>query len=85
MELSTAIAATALVMGMAVISGHTSGESGRAGASDTAQARLDAREAQRRFALAEHRKRKEDFARRCGSQVMTPAQLEECRLAYRRL
>jgi hypothetical protein len=78
MQLSTAIAMTALVIGLVVVSGY-------AHSGDTAQARLETREAQRRVALAEHRKRRDDFARRCASQTMTPARLEECRLAYRRL
>jgi hypothetical protein len=49
------------------------------------QDRAAAREAARRVALAEHEKRKADFARRCAKPFMSAAELEACRAAYRRL
>ena len=87
MQLSTTIASTAIVIGVMVSAGYAQGQDAGAGATlQTMQARIEAREAQRRVAMAEHQKRKEEFVRRCtSSQPMTPAQLEVCRAAYRKL
>ena len=52
---------------------------------ETVQKKVEAREAQRRAAMAEHKKRKEEFARRCTKPGLTDAELEACRVAYRRL
>jgi hypothetical protein len=86
MQLSSTIAAAAVVLGTAVTVGYAQGEAGAGATMQTAQSKVEAREAQRRVALAEHQKRKEDFVRRCTtSQPMTAAQLAECRAAYRKL
>jgi hypothetical protein len=87
MQLSTTIASTAVVIGLVVSAGYAKGEGAAAGATaQTWQAKVEAREAQRRVALEDHKKRKEDFAKRCAtSQPMTPAQLEDCKAAYRKL
>ena len=89
MQLSTTIASTALVIGVVVSAGYAQSQDAAAGATvqpQTWQAKVEAREAQRRVAMAEHQKRKEEFARRCtSSQPMTPAQLDSCRAAYRKL
>ena len=88
MQLSTTVASTAVVIGLLVTAGYANGQDAGAGATvqPTFQARVEAREAQRRVALEDHRKRKEDFARRCAtSQPLTPAQLEDCRAIYRKL
>jgi hypothetical protein len=51
----------------------------------TAQEKLERREAQRRVALAQHQKIKEFLARNCVKRDLTRAQLEACRAAYRQL
>jgi hypothetical protein len=85
MDLDKAVAALALIIGGAVVTGYSQGtEHGRP--SDTIQDRLVEREALRRAALQEYYKRKEDFVRRCnGKAFMTSAELEACRAAYRKL
>jgi hypothetical protein len=87
MQLSTTVASTAFVIGVVVSAGYAQAQDAGAGATlRTMQSRIEEREAQRRMAMAEHQKRKEDFVRRCTtSQPMTPAQLEGCRAAYRKL
>lgn len=50
---------------------------------ETLHQKIEQREAQRRVAMEEHQKRKEHFARHCTKPVMTPAELEACRAAYR--
>ena len=87
MELSKIAASIAVVLGAVLAMGHAGGNEGDwpPPAKETAQDRVAAREAMRRAALAEHQKRKEDFARRCAKPVMSSAELEVCRTAYRRL
>jgi hypothetical protein len=87
MQLSTTVATTALLLGMLLIAQYARGEGSAQPQPGmvTAQAKVEAREQQRRIALAEHRKRKEEFAKRCGSEPMSAAQLEQCRAAYRKL
>ena len=87
MQLSTTIASAAFVIGVVVSAGYAQSQDAAAGATmPTMQARIEAREAQRRVAMAEHQKRKEEFVRRCTtSQPLTPAQLDSCRAAYRKL
>jgi hypothetical protein len=85
MDLDKAVAMLALFIGAAVVTGYAQGtEQGRP--SVTIQDRLVEREALRRAALQDYYKRKEDFVRRCnGKPHMTSAELEACRLAYRKL
>lgn len=88
MELSKVVASIALILLVTLAVGHARGaELGRTVAvSETVQDKLIEREAMRRAALADHNRRKEDFARRCsGKPYLTSAELEACRLAYRRL
>jgi hypothetical protein len=87
MELSKAVASLALILGAALAAGYAHGMDGGGPAvtKETMQDRLVAREALRRAALAEHHKRREDFARLCTKPLMSNAELEACRLAYRRL
>ena len=87
MQLSTTVASTALVIGVVVCAGYARSQDAGAGATQrTMQSKIDEREAQRRVAMAEHQKRKQEFVRRCtSSQPMTPAQLDSCRAAYRKL
>jgi hypothetical protein len=87
MELSKAVASLALILAVLLAAGHARGTEigGPTGSQETMQDRLLAREAMRRAALAEHHKRIEDFARRCTKPLMSAAELETCRVAYRRL
>ena len=87
MELSKAVASLALLLGVLLATGYARGSEidAAAGAKGTVQERLVAREAVRRAALAEHHKRKEDFARLCAKPLMSAVELEACRVAYRRL
>ena len=88
MDLSKLVASIALVLVVALAVGHALGaELGRTvAASETVQEKLIEREANRRAALADHTRRKEDFVRRCsGKPYLTRAELEACRVAYRQL
>jgi hypothetical protein len=87
MELSKAVASLALILAAALAAGYARGTEIGAptGSRDTVQDRLLAREAMRRAAVAEHHKRIEDFARRCTKPLMSAAELEACRVAYRRM
>ena len=80
MELSKAVAALSLILGALLTTGYA-----RAAEKEIVQVRAAAREAVRRVAIAEHDRRKADFARRCSKPIMTNAELEACRAAYRRL
>jgi hypothetical protein len=80
MELSKAVAALCLILGALLMTGYA-----RAAEKTIVQDRSEAREAQRRVAIAQHERRKEEFARRCMKPIVTNAELEACRAAYRRL
>jgi hypothetical protein len=51
----------------------------------TLQQQIEEREALRRVAVADHQKRQEEFKRNCTRKDLSPAQLEACRAAYRKL
>jgi predicted DNA binding protein len=87
MQLSIIVGSMALVLGGVLITGYAFGQESMESPAvkQTVQNKLDQREAQRRAAVAEHKKRKEDFARRCMKPGLTDAELEACRVAYRRL
>ena len=86
MRLSTIVGATALLLAGVLVTGHAFGEGVKMPApAETAQQKVEEREVKRRAAMAEHQKRKEDFARRCIKPDLTETQLEACRVAYRRL
>ena len=86
MELSKVVASLAIVLGIMLAGGYARGDgpSGPA-ARETVQDRLVAREAMQRAALQEHHRRKEDVMRLCNRPLNSPAQLEACRAAYRKL
>jgi hypothetical protein len=86
MELSKVVASLALLLGVMLAGGYARGDgpSGPA-VKATVQDNLLAREAMQRAALAEHHRRKEDVARLCNRPLNSPAVLEACRAAYRRL
>jgi len=75
MQLSTAIATMAILLGAIVVAPAIP---------QTQQEKIDAREAARRTAVEEQRKRKEAFQRAC-SNPRTEAELDTCRAAYKRL
>lgn len=88
MNLATAIASMAVVLGVVLTAGYANGEgpAPAAGATrTTAQDRLDAREAARRAAVTEQQRRKDAFARACNKPIMSEGDFELCRTAYRRL
>jgi hypothetical protein len=87
MELSKVVASLAIILGAALATGHARGDgpSGPVAKETTVHERLLAREAMQRAALAEHHRRKEDVARLCNRPLNSPANLEACRAAYRRL
>jgi hypothetical protein len=80
MKLSLTVAALAVLLAIVLVAGYA-----RAAEPQTVAERAVAREAARRLAMSEHQKRKEDFARRCGKSLITAAELESCRVAYRKL
>jgi len=86
MELSKVVASLAIILGAMLAGGYARGD-GPSGPvfKETVQDKLLAREAMRRAALAEHHRRKEDVARLCNRPLMSPADLEACRAAYRKL
>jgi hypothetical protein len=86
MELSKIVASLAIILGAALATGHARGDGPlMPPARETMQDRLLAREAMQRAALQEHHRRKEDVARLCNRPLNTPANLEACRAAYRKL
>ena len=86
MELSKVVASLAIILGAALATGYARGDgpSGPA-ARETVQDRLVAREAMQRAALQEHHRRKEDVVRLCNRPLNSPADIEACRVAYRKL
>ena len=86
MELSKVVAFLAILLGAMLAGGYARGDGpGGPAARETVQDKLLAREAMQRAALAEHHRRKEDVARLCNRPLNSPAVLEACRAAYRRL
>ena len=79
MELSKIVAALALAAAGVLVSEYSQAVE-KATPKDSA-----AREAARRVAIAEHQRRKLDFTRLCSKPVMSPAEMDACRAAYRRL
>ena len=86
MELSKVVASLAIILGALLATGHARGDGpSMPPARVTVQDRLLAQEAMRRAALQEHHRRKEDVARLCNRPLNSPAELEACRAAYRKL
>ena len=52
---------------------------------ETAQQKIEKREALRRAALVQHQQTKDFLARNCIKRDLTPAMLQSCRAAYRQL
>jgi hypothetical protein len=88
MQASTIVATLSLILAAALVAGHAFSQDAPPPAEPkamTIQKKVDEREAQRRAAVEENKKRKEDFARRCTKPVKTPLELEECRKVYRQI
>jgi hypothetical protein len=85
MELSRAVASTALVLGILLVVGHARSEEPDAlpGNVETLQKKLEKREQARRAAVQEQRRRTEIFQQRCHKPLRTPEELEHCRVIYR--
>ncbi|HJY76705.1 MAG TPA: hypothetical protein VKE95_08740 [Burkholderiales bacterium] len=84
MELSKVVASLAIILGATLAAGYARGDGG-SGVKQTGQERLVAREAIQRAALVEHHRRKEDVMRLCNRSLNSAAEVEACRVAYRRL
>ena len=80
MNTATLVGSLALALAGALATGHALGSDRL-----TAQQKVEQREAARRVALIEHQKTKEYIARNCVKRDLTPAQLKDCRAAYRQL
>ena len=52
---------------------------------ETAQQKLERREAQRRVALEQHQQKKAYLARHCMKRDLSRAEMDACRAAYRQL
>ena len=88
MQASTVVATISLVLAAALVAGHAFSQDTPPPSEPkaiTIQKKVDEREAQRRAAVEESRKRKEDFARRCTKPLKTPDELQECRTVYRQM
>ena len=86
MDLSKVVASLAIILGATLATGYARGDGpNMPPARVTVQDRLLAQEATRRAALQEHHRRKEDVARLCNRPLTSPADLEACRAAYRKL
>ena len=93
MDLSKTVAAMALLLAGILIGGYSRAYGQTAGqtagqvtaAQETAPRTSAAREAARQMALAEHQRRKQDFARLCAKPLKTNTEMDACRAAYQRL
>ena len=86
MQASTIVGTLALILALVLIAGYArSDESPALPEIKTIQKKVDEREAQRRAAVAEQEKRKQEFARRCSKSVKTAEELQECRAVYRQM
>ena len=89
MELSKVVASLAIVLGVMLAGGYARGDGPSGPApketTGTVHERLLAQEAMQRAALAEHHRRKDDVTRLCNRPLNSPAVLEACRAAYRKL
>lgn len=87
MELSKAIASTAIVLAVLTVAGYVFGEGSVPGsaAAQTGQEKVSEREAQRRAAVQEQQKRKDAFERACNKPLKSDTDFDLCRSAYRAL
>jgi hypothetical protein len=88
MELSRAVASTALILGVLLVMGHARGGDEAAEPvkdTETLQQKIEKREQARRAAVMEQQRRAEIFERQCKKPVMTAEELETCRAVYRKM
>ena len=86
MELSKAVASTALILAVLLAVGHArGGDEGVQPVRETVQQKLDKREQARREAMLEQQRRAEIFERHCLKPVKTPEEMEACRAVYRKM
>ncbi len=85
MKTSITFGSIALALAGVLATGQAFGETSRPLTRQAAHDNAVERETLRRAALAEHQKRYEDVERTCTKPDLSPAQLEACRTAYRRL
>ena len=85
MELSRAIATMAVVLAVVLAAGYATGEDAVPAPKQTAQQKTDVREVQRRAALEEQQKRKDQFDRSCNKPLKSDTDYDLCRAAYRAL
>lgn len=85
MELSRAVASTALILAVLLVVGHARGDGDADAAKETLQKKIDRREEARRAALVEHQRRTESFERECRKPLKTAEELAACRSAYQRM
>lgn len=86
MELSRAVASTALILGVLLVVGHARGGGETAEpVKETLQKKLEKREEARRAAVLEQQRRAEIFDRHCRKPVKTDEELEICRSVYRQM
>lgn len=87
MELSRIVVTTAVVLAVVLCAGYALGEESEpvTESKPTVHDKVLEREALRRASVEEQKKRQQDFARRCRKPLMSPAELEACRVAYRSL
>jgi len=85
MELSSAIALMAVVLGLVLATGYAAGEDDGQASKQTLQKKAEQRESQRRAALEAHEKRKAHFERSCNKPLASDTDFALCRAAYRAL
>ncbi len=86
MDLSRTIASLALLLSLLLVVGYARAQPIDAPAYlPTAQKKVEEREMKRREAMAEQQRRRDEFEHKCRKPLMNPAELEDCRLAYRQL
>jgi hypothetical protein len=86
MQASTIVGTLALILALVLVAGYARSDEPPALLEiKTIQKKVDEREAQRRAAVAEQQKRKDEFARRCSKPVKTAEELTECRAVYRQM
>ena len=88
MDLSKAVASLALLCGLLLVVGYSRAQPQPIEsviAMPTAHQKVEAREMKRKAAMVEQQRRRGEFERLCRKAMMSPAELETCRVAYREL
>ena len=85
MKTPIVVGSIALALAGVLAMGQALAETARPASRQTAHEKAVEREALRRVAMEDHQKRSEEFKRNCTRRDLSPAQLESCRAAYRKL